>query len=343
MTNEPFSPEEQELIRRLREEARPQIDPAARDAIREHMIAEFRMVMAQPPAPAPRLLPRPAPMLAAAAALILVVVVIAQIARPPSPASETLTPPTQVAVVPSETPLPTHTPEPPTQTPQPATPTPTRTPIPPTAADTLMPTATPALPTPDAAVTPDASATMEMAIIVEGPISAIRDNVLTVYNLQVEIDPKHPILRLLEVGDPVRVEGMFSGGVVMADVVGNMDEITIVDGKPATVNLEGPVESISGSQIVVNGITAQLGPDAPGGLRVGDFVSVQGNFQNQNGVFVLVVVNVVIINDVTIIESNCWYHETGMGMGMGHWHCDGMGMGMGMGDAMGMGMGMGAR
>jgi hypothetical protein len=77
-------------------------------------------------------------------------------------------------------------------------------------------------------------------------------------------------------------------------------------------------------------------------LEVGHFVTIQGNFQNSGATVILVVVNITVIHDVTVIETNCWYHDAGMGMG--HWHCDGMGMGdpaMGM-EAMGMeAMGMG--
>jgi hypothetical protein len=332
MSDEQFSPEEQDLIRRLREKPKPRINPAARDAIREHMIAEFRTVTATPPAPRPRL--RLAPALAAAAALVIVVIVIAQITRPPVQVVETST---QIAIVPSDTAQPTNTPKPPTITPGTALPSPTPTPIPVTE---ITPT-TPAPTATDVPVIP--TAIQETTIIVEGPVSAINDNVLTVYDLDVEVAPGHPILNLVEVGDFVRVEGAYqTGGEVIASIVGNLDDVTMVDGETATVNLEGPVESIDDNQVVVNGITVELDPDDPilDSLQVDDFVSVQGNFEGTGTTIVLVVVNVTVINDIDIINNDCWYHDTGMGMG--HWHCDGMGMGMGMGmgdPAMGMGMG----
>ncbi|HLV36593.1 MAG TPA: hypothetical protein VKY59_15830, partial [Spirillospora sp.] len=142
MTDERFTPEEQDLIRRLREEIKPQLDPAARHAIRERMISEFRTLIAQPPPPEPRPLFRPAPVLAAAAALVLVVIVVAQIVRQPVQTSETLTPQTQIMAVPSDTVQPSMTPEPPTQTVEPATPTHTPTPVPPTMTVTPLPSAT---------------------------------------------------------------------------------------------------------------------------------------------------------------------------------------------------------
>jgi hypothetical protein len=334
MSDERFSPEEQDLIRRLREEPRPQIDSAAREAIREHMIAEFRYVTATSPAPRPIF--RPVPVLAAVAALVIVVVIIAQITRQPA---QLVTPPTQVAIV--NTDQPTNTPEPPTITPTITLPSPTPTPIQATeiVPATHTPTAT------DIPIIPSVPPTQETTIIVEGPVSAINGSVLTVYDLDVEVAPGHPILSLLEVGDFVRVEGAYeSGGTVSASIVGNLDEVTVVDGETATVNLEGPVESIDENQVVVNGITVELDPDDPilDSLQVGSFVSVQGNFSGSGTTIVLIVVNVTVINDVEVIESDCWYHDDAMGMG--HWHCDGMGMGMGddgmgMGEAMGMGMG----
>jgi hypothetical protein len=327
MSDEQFSPDEQDLIRQLREQPKPQINPVARDAIREQMIVEFRYVTATPPAPRPRL--RLVPVLAAAAALVMVVIVIAQIARLPVQVTET---PTQIAIVPSDAVQPTHTSESPTITPTVAPPSQTLTPVPTTE---IAPTA----PVP----TDIPATTQETTIIVEGPVSAINGNMLTVYNLQVEVAPGHPILGLLEVGDFVRVEGVYqSGGAVVASIVGNLDDATVVDGETATVNLEGPVESIDDNEIVVNGITVEADPDDPilDTLQVGDFVSIQGNFEVSGTVIVLVVVNLTVINEVEVIEDDCWYHADAMGMG--HWHCDGMGMGdagMGMGDAMGMGMG----
>lgn len=326
MSDEQFSPEEQNFIRQLRE-ARPQIDPAARNAIREHMIAEFRYVTATPPAPRPRL--RLAPVLAAAAALAIVIFVIGQVVRPPTPLTEIPTPQTQIAIVPSDTIQPTYTAEPLSITPTVPLPSQTSTPVPATAMipTTPAPSEMPIVPT----------TTQQITIVVEGPVSAINENVLIVYDLHVEVAPGHPILSLLEVGDFVRVEGEYpTGDAVVARIVSNLDDVTVVDGETATVNLEGPVESIDNNQIVVNGITVQLDADDPilDSLQVDDFVSVKGNFENDGTMIVLVVVNVTVINDVEVIEADCWYHADAMGMG--HWHCDGMGMGMGMG---GMGMG----
>jgi hypothetical protein len=203
-----------------------------------------------------------------------------------------------------------------------------------------------------AEVTPQPTPTSTPApniIVIEGPVINIINNIITIYDFDVEVEPQNPILTIIDIGDIVRVEGAFSGGnVIVATVVSNITTVTTVNNNngPATVGLEGPVESINGNIIVVNGISVELGANDPllQTVQVGNFVNVQGNFQNRGNVYVLVVVNVVIINDIDYIDNDCWFHEDGMGMGMGmgHWHCDGMGMGMGMGDdGMGMGMGMG--
>jgi hypothetical protein len=213
------------------------------------------------------------------------------------------------------------------------------TPTPPVEA---TPEATPET-TPEA--TPEVTATPSpdgnVIIVIEGPVINIVTNIITIYDFDIEVEPNHPILSLIHIGDFVRVEGAFgSTNVVVATVISNIS--AVVPG--ATVGLEGPVESINGNIIVVNGIAVQLAPDDPrlATLTVGSFVSVQGNFQGSGTNIVLVVVNVTVINNV-VIDNNpdCWYHDDAMGMG--HWHCDGMGMGMGdaPGGGMGMGMGMG--
>jgi hypothetical protein len=225
-----------------------------------------------------------------------------------------------------------------------ATPTMTVTP-----GATFTPSATPLVsPTPTAAPATATSTPAPNVIVIEGPVINIINNIITIYDFDVEVEPQNPILTIIDIGDIVRVEGAFSGGnVIVATVVSNITSITTVNNSgPATVGLEGPVESINGNIIVVNGISVELGANDPllQTVQVGNFVNVQGNFQNRGNVYVLVVVNVVIINDIDYIDNDCWFHEDGMGMGMGmgHWHCDGMGMGMGMGDdGMGMGMGMG--
>jgi hypothetical protein len=159
-------------------------------------------------------------------------------------------------------------------------------------------------------------------------------NIITIYDFDIEVEPTHPMLNIIDIGDVVHMEGVFgNSGVIVANLISNVFNNTT----DATASLDGPIEAINGDVVIVNGIPVQFSPDDPqlATLKVGDFLSVQGNFEDNGATIVLVIVNVTIINNV-IINGNpfCWYHEGGMGMG--HWHCDGMGMGgMGMG---GMGM-----
>jgi hypothetical protein len=184
----------------------------------------------------------------------------------------------------------------------------------------------------------------DVIIVVEGPVVNIVNNIITIYSFDIEVEPAHPILNIVNIGDFVHVEGAFgSTGVIVATVVSNISNTVVVGtGNVGTVGLDGPVEAINGNILLVNGIPVQLASNDPllQTVQVGDFVTLDGNFEGTGSNIVLVVVNIVIVNNV-IIDGNplCWFHE---GMGMGHWHCDGMGMGMGMGMGEGSGsMGMG--
>lgn len=200
-------------------------------------------------------------------------------------------------------------------------------------------------PVPEVTETPEPETTPEPVdpdtiIVIQGPVQNININIITIYNIDVTVEPQNPILSLIEIGDMVRIEGFIgTTGVITATLINTLtgSESTTPG---ASVGIQGPIERIDGNRIVVNGITVQLDPNDPllPTLVVGNFIDVQGNFVVVNNVYVLSVVNFVIINNAYIgVPASCWWH--GMG-GMGHWHCDGMGMGMGM-EAMGMGMGMG--
>jgi hypothetical protein len=339
MMDNQFTPDEQKLIERLSAAPRPRIRPPARAAIRERIIQELRAPTAPVKRPFDNLLhltPRLAAALAAVIAISLLVLALVQVAN--QPATTLPAPTNQVAVVPSETPdLSTGSTTPMGN----ASPTPSRGPelTSSMAATTQVPVVST---TPVTATLP---ATLETVIVVEGPITEIVNNVITIYDYHIEVEPQHPILALIDIGDTVRVEGAFDNtGQVLAIVVGNIPSTENVSGDTeVTVNLDGPVEAIEGNLVTVNGIVVEFESDDPvlETLQVGTFINIQGNFEGSGPTIVLVVVNVTVINNVTSTESACWYHDDGMGMG--HWHCDGMGMGMGdamgMGDDSGMGMG----
>src|SRR5690606_22882120 len=185
---------------------------------------------------------------------------------------------------------------------------------------------------------PTFTPTMETVITIEGQIQNIQENRFTINGIEIEVSAGHPVLRLIEVGDTLRIQGIQDEeGTVIASIIDNITDATVVD---ATVALEGTVEALEDNVVIVNDIPVYFRADDPilTTLKIGDFLSIKGNFATIEGRILLSVIRVTVLENVdTNPPANCWYHDTAMGMG--HWHCDGMGMG-GMGMGMG-GMGMG--
>ena len=356
MIDDPLTPEEQGIRHQLRAAQPPKLNAAARELIRQQMLDELHA--GDVPAPERTIRARalrPIQWIATAAAAAIVVAValiILQHSSIPSaaPSAMTLTAThLQIAAAPTVTPsqvvptmLPTHT--------QPTTPftitsaataaQPSTIVSVPTATATLTASVT-ASPAPADTSVP--TATTSAIVILEGPVTNVGDGSLTINGFTVQLDPQNPILPLLDTGDTIRVEGTFNAdGVVAAQTLSNNVDISVVNSSPATVSLDGPVQSINGSQLVVNSVPVQLAPDDPLRAQVhpGDFVHVQGNFQGTGAATVLIVVNITIINNVTVNGvPTCRYDVDAMGMG--HWHCDtAMGMGDdGMGNPLPPGMG----
>jgi len=82
------------------------------------------------------------------------------------------------------------------------TPTPEATAIlTPEATETLTPEST-------AVVTPSPIATGDdTIIIIEGPVQAININIITIFNINIQVDGNDPFLTQVQIGDNVRVEG----------------------------------------------------------------------------------------------------------------------------------------
>ena len=322
MIDDQLSPEEQEIVRQIQATSKPKLDAPVRDEIRQRMVAEFRAITPSGSSHTQPVRPRFTIRwtVALVAAMIVAVIGLAIIQSGNQKAAEidtistiTLSPDSQIAIVPS------------------AAPTMLVTPVP-----SLTTEPGSGLPTTQFA-TP--SATPQMVVNIEGPVTSIVNNVVTIYGFNIEVEPQHPILQVIDVGDVIRVTGVLNkDNVVSATVISNLPDSTPVNGSAPTVGLDGPVEAINDNTIIVNSIPVQLAPNDPllQTIQVGNFVSVQGDFQTTGTAIVLAVVNIAIVNN-TVIQSDCWYHVDAMGMG--HWHCDGMGMGMGMGEPDGMGMG----
>ncbi|MEO8608423.1 MAG: hypothetical protein ABI690_11095 [Chloroflexota bacterium] len=77
------------------------------------------------------------------------------------------------------------------------------------------PEATPevtATPTPDstAEVTPESTPNaggLPITIVIEGPVQAINVNIITIYNINIELDPNDQNLQIIQVGDIVHIDG----------------------------------------------------------------------------------------------------------------------------------------
>lgn len=82
--------------------------------------------------------------------------------------------------------------------------TPTLTPTPESTAEET-PEATPES-TPEATPHPDDD-DLEITIVIEGPVTAININIITIYNINIELDADDPNLQIIQIGDIVRIEG----------------------------------------------------------------------------------------------------------------------------------------
>ncbi len=86
--------------------------------------------------------------------------------------------------------------------------------------------------TPDVESTPEAGATPEagdtpVTIVIEGPVQSININIITIFDIDIEVDPSDPILTEIEIGDNIRIEGnpTTRGGTIIIVAV----NITIIN------------------------------------------------------------------------------------------------------------------
>lgn len=76
-----------------------------------------------------------------------------------------------------------------------------------TATAPATPESTPAV-TPEA--TPESTSTpggLPITIVIEGPVQAINVNIITIYNINIELDPNDPNLQIIQIGDILHIEG----------------------------------------------------------------------------------------------------------------------------------------
>lgn len=109
-----------------------------------------------------------------------------------------LLPTTSSTIMPSPTDVPTHTPASAMETASPAITLTASTSPTETVAPTLFPTSLP------------------VNLIIEGPVQAINGSIVVIYGYEIQLSPDHPLLRVIQIGDVVRIEGNFGGDTVVA-------------------------------------------------------------------------------------------------------------------------------
>jgi hypothetical protein len=116
-------------------------------------------------------------------------------------------------------------------------------------------------------------------VVIEGPVLKININIITIYDFDIVVIPNHPILKIIKIGDVVRVRDAFGGnGIVMATLVSNV----LTPSGASTVSLEGPIQALNGNVVVINGISAKLKDDdiKIKKVKVGDILRLDGNFED---------------------------------------------------------------
>lgn len=217
MSHEQFTPEELALIERLRQAPQPALRPARRDALRQQVLMELEAVTAAPaPSAATPALPKfllPAVISVVVILAIIGLVIVNSGDSESTTSTPTLTDPTDLPATADVIPA-----------------TVEATPIP-----TLEVTAES---TPDSTALPLASEEAAAPLLViEGAITAMTANTLTIFDVNIQVDPAAPIWAELQVGETVRVEGesTFDGNVLIVIAVNitvvEMD-VVIVDGAP---------------------------------------------------------------------------------------------------------------
>jgi hypothetical protein len=199
MNDSDFTPQEQEIINRLANAPQSDLSPDAFETIRSRILDRMDLLpVDNNPPRLGRTTPISLPVMTAVAAVLIVVIGVSVLLINQPQITVTSTPipliaPTSTLVAPSATFIP------PTATPVVTTaapPTPTIF-----AEATVAPITTPEV-TPEISRTP----TLEPIIIVEGPVEAITANVVTIYGIDITLNPDDPLLGVIVVGDVLHVE-----------------------------------------------------------------------------------------------------------------------------------------
>lgn len=220
MPDDLFTPEETAVIQRLRNAPQPRLKPQAFGAIYQRLVQE----LALPSEPVAQTPPRAIPVMRVMAAIGVVVIVViiaaslltAQRRKPPT--------------------IPTNTSAAATATSAPSVPAgetgtgnatqPELQPTQDAAGSTIQATASATSGVTAGGLTPASNGTAAVTapdtiLVLEGPVQKINPDGITVFSMELRLDPADPILRLIQVGTMVHVEGYpeVSNGVTVIIVV----------------------------------------------------------------------------------------------------------------------------
>lgn len=100
-----------------------------------------------------------------------------------------------------------------------STPEVTETPVPPVVTPEITPEAT----------ATDVAGTGDTIIVIEGPVTNINVNVITIYNFNIWVDPANPLLSDIEIGDLIHINGnaSFDNNIIIVSLV-NITFVNVV-------------------------------------------------------------------------------------------------------------------
>jgi hypothetical protein len=224
MLDDLFTPEETAVIQRLRHAPPPELKPQAFRAIQQRLLQELDALSGRQPPSQPRSMPA-APIVLAIGVVVVVIIIVVSVlvASQQKPSGTlTLTPPPGFTATPAPAPsvvVGKTSAGPASQgESQPTQEVPGST-VQATSGATAGSTATPEATEP------------AVILVLEGPVQKVSSDGITVFDMEIRLDPDDPILKLIQVGKMVHVEGYpeTSNGVIVVIVI----NIVIQNDNPA--------------------------------------------------------------------------------------------------------------
>ena len=150
----------------------------------------------------------------------------------------------------------------------------------------------------------DSDAEDTPAIVIEGPVQTINVNIITIADINIELDSSDPLLTTLQPGDVVQVQGDVDDSADVLVVQANQVVVTGNNIVTPLIAITGPVQTINVNIVTVFNIQVQFNPNDQilTQLNVGDVISVGGNLVSSGSSILIIPVQVVIVGDVATPE-----------------------------------------